>query len=102
MSIAHAADSPAKRALLAGTVGGVIIASGSGTTSATINTAALVAHNGASALHFTPDAANLRVLAVPTSNLGNVYQGAAPTATQIDIRSTVASVPYNWLLILVG
>ena len=68
-----------------------------GTTSATINTASTVAHGlkGSHGENITPSVA----IAFPTSNAGGVYQGAAPTATVIDIRSAVASVPYIALVL---
>lgn len=93
---------PATQALLAANVGGVLVAAGSGTTSATINTASLVTHAARNAEGSDYPAASLRLLAIPTSNAGGVYRSAAPTATQIDVRSAVASVPYDWFLFLVN
>ena len=69
----------------------------SGTTSATINTAATLAH-GLQDQVGKPLVPSV-VIAFPTSNTGGVYQGAAPTNTVIDIRSTVASVPYIALVL---
>lgn len=96
-------DSPSYRALQHGRpLGGVLAAVGTGTTNAAINTASLVSHGVVLPNGNPVPAANLAVLALPTSNAGGVYQGAAPTATQIDIRSAVASVPYVYFVFIVG
>lgn len=95
-------DSAAMKELLGAGVAGVLVAKGTGTTNAVINTAALVSHGARDKDGNAFPAANLFVLALPTSSAGGLYEGAATTATQIDIRSPVASVPYRWFLFVIN
>lgn len=64
-----------------------------GTTSGTINTANLKAHGCVTkdGKAVTPRA----VLAYATTGAIVVYQGAAPDATNIDVRSATASIAYT-------
>lgn len=79
---------------------GLLVARGSATTSGTGDAASLVTH-GALNVDGNPfPAANLFVLAIPTATGKQVYRSAAPTATQIDIRSASVSCPYDWFLYL--
>lgn len=71
-----------------------------GTTAATLNAAATVAHGLRGPQGQTLAAAPRVAIAFPTSAAGGVYQGAAPTTTVIDIRSAAASVPYVAIVIV--
>jgi len=93
---------PATQAHLAGSVAGSLVGFGTGTTSATINTAALANHAALDHTGRGLPAGNLRVVAFPTSGAGGVYLGAAASGTQVDIRSAVASVPYAFFVFLVN
>lgn len=78
---------------------GRLIATGTGTTSGTTNTASLVTHSALDVTGAALTAANLKCLAIPTATVADpLWQGAAPTATQIDIRCVTVSVPYVWFL----
>lgn len=98
----HAMDSPAKRAHARGHVAAVCVAYGTGTTNALASTAELVAHNAKDGNGNAFAAADLFCIAFPTTNEAGLYEGAAPTATQIDIRSTGTAVPYKWMLFLIA
>lgn len=99
--MAHALDSYAKRAHFKGHVAAVCVARGEATTDAVANTEELVAHGAVDENGNAYPAAKLFCLAMATSNEAAVYQSAAPTATQIDIRSAGTAVPYVWFLFVI-
>lgn len=100
--MANAADSPSIRAHITGRVAGVLAAAGSDTTHATANTENLITHGVVDPNGSAVPAANLAVLAIPTSNEASVYVGTAISATQFDIRSTGTAVPYNWYVFIIN
>lgn len=96
---ANPLDSVAYREAVGGRVAATLIATGVATTHATINTANLVNHGATSRIGGAVPVANMVLHAFPLApTVAPLYQGAAPTATQIDVRCGVTAVQYRWFL----
>lgn len=94
-----ALDSVAYRESVGGRVAGTLIATGVATTHATVNTANPVNHGATNRIGGAVPVANLVLHAFPLAITAQpLYQGSAPTATQIDVRCGVTAVLYRWFL----
>lgn len=96
----YAPDSAVQKESLVDGFAGILVARGTGTTNGSGDAASLVTHGAKDKDGNAFPAANLFVLAIPSATGKQVYRSAAPTATQIDIRSASVSAPYDWFLFL--
>jgi hypothetical protein len=95
-------DSVATKEILGHSIMGALIAHGTATTSGTPNAVAAQNHGATDKDGKALPTANLRCIAFPTGGGGFLYQFTSVSATQIDIRSATASIPYIWFLYVVN